>query len=151
MSYSIFSLFPSFFRSNGPTLIDGADLQMLAKLDFGSANGIVAHAGGGQANATPLTATYNEVTTCATDTDSVMLPPAIPGTAVWIINNTGHTVTVFGVPSNVQNGNAGDTIATAVSNTQAATATGVTQLTTIPATYVCTTLGQWKQFLGRAS
>lgn len=142
---AIQDLFKSF--TPGRQLIDGSDLQQLSQQLFSYANGIVAHAGGTQAAATNLTAANNEVTVCASDNDSVALPPAIPGSTVYINNNTGHTLAVYGQASN-ENTGAGDTIAAHNSNTQQPTATGVTQATTVPGIYKCTTAGQWKQFLG---
>ncbi len=50
--------------------------------------GIVAHAGGLQALATPLGAIYNFVDTVATTGDSVMVWPAIPN-AIQVIINRG--------------------------------------------------------------
>lgn len=129
----------------GPRLIDGHDFATLFNASQSYAKGIVAHAGGGQALATPLTAALNQIDTCASDNDSVMLPPAIPGLTVTINNNTAHTLAVFGVPDNVNNGDVGDTIAVQGSTVQAATGTGVTQATGVITTYVCTQLGQWKQ------
>ena len=148
MSISIFDWFPSFFRTTGPTLIDGGDLQQLLKLLASSATGLTARAGGGQANALPLQATYNEIDTVATGNDSVMLPVAIPGLSIYINNAAAaNSLQVFGQVQNPQNGNAGDTIAPHNSSTQAATGTGVAQAAGAAALYVCTTLGQWKQLL----
>ena len=149
MAVSIFSLFfKSFYRATGPVMPDGLDLQQMAQQVFSSATGIVAHAGGGQTLATPLTAALNEVDTVASANDSVMLPPAIPGTSVTVINAAAaNSMQVFGVPSNIQNSNAGDTIAPHNSSTQAATATGVAHPAGYSASYYCTTLGQWKQDL----
>jgi hypothetical protein len=147
MAYSILTLFQSFFRANGPMQPDGLDLQRLLNIVVSSAASVVAHAGGGQASATPLTATYNEVDTVATAADSVQLPPAIPGTVVVAVNATTTSMQVFGVPQNVQNANAGDTIAAHNSAAQTATATGVAQAGASVGWYICTTLGQWKQTL----
>jgi hypothetical protein len=47
---------------------------------------ITAHAGGGQANAVPITARYAEISVCATLHDSVILPKALPGMSVSIAN-----------------------------------------------------------------
>lgn len=57
---------------------------------------ITAHAGGGKASAYQLTKAINKIATVATDGDSVKLPPAIPGTQVWVNNiNATHYVDVF--------------------------------------------------------
>lgn len=132
----------------GLHLVDGSDIAALVKITTSAKAGIVAFAGGGQTGATQLTSTYNEVDTCVNDNDSMMLPSALPGTAVFVANVTGHTLAVYGQPSNPANASAGDTIASHASNTQQPTATGVTQATTVPGWYICTTLGQWKQSLG---
>ena len=145
MISALLDIFTSFIA--GPRLIDGGDCLNLAKAVMSSASGITAHAGGGQTSATPLTQLLNQVDTCATNADSVMLPLAIPGQRCFINNNTANTVQVFGNPSNPNNSAAGDTIASSTSTTQEPTATGVAQLTAVPAWYVCTKLGQWKQFL----
>lgn len=131
---------------SGPRLIDGGDFSQFFASEQSVVDGIVAHAGGGQASATALTNALNQVDTCASDNDSVMLPPALRGTKVWINNNTGHTLAVYGVPSNNFLATpAGDTIAVQGSTSQVATATGVTQLTGVACWYVCTQTGQWKQ------
>lgn len=49
--------------------------------------GIVAHPGGGQADAVELTTTYNIVETVGTDDDSVKLPLGAPGTLRVVKNN----------------------------------------------------------------
>ncbi len=60
--------------------------------------GITAHAGGGQADATPLTAQTNVIGTCATATDSVVLPAAAPvGAAVFVRNDGSKAAQVFAV------------------------------------------------------
>jgi hypothetical protein len=141
---SLLSLFPSFVAGN--RLIDGGDLAALVSLEFSVKTGITALAGGGQPGATPLTAALNRVDTCATNSDSVMLPQAIPGNQVSVNNNTGQTLAVFGIPLNPVTG-VGDTIAAHNSNTQQPTATGVTQATTLVAIYQCYVAGQWKQVL----
>lgn len=144
MVAQITDLFQSFIP--GQRLVDGGDLQTMANLQFSAKSGIVAFAGGGQASATPLTAAVNSVDTVVTNNDSVMLPLAIPGRSVTIINNTGQTLAVFGQVTNPNVTNApGDTIAASGSNTQQATATGVTQLTAVVGFYNCAIAGQWRQ------
>lgn len=60
-----------------------------------TANGITAKAGGGQADATALTATYNRVTTVATAADSVKLPSAVAGSRVVVFNKAASSLNVF--------------------------------------------------------
>ena len=123
----------------GLALQDGNALQQLVNQEFGVLAGIVALAGGGQAGATQLNAAFNIVETVATASDSVMLPPANVGASCYVYNATAATLAIFG--------QVGDTIATSQSNTQQATATGITQATTLTALYICFKAGQWKQFL----
>jgi hypothetical protein len=54
---------------------------------FATQTGIVAHAGGGQASATPITAMQAQVSVCATAGDSILLPPAKVGMEVTVVNN----------------------------------------------------------------
>lgn len=73
--------------------------------------GIVATAGGGQANAVELVAGDNVVATCATAGDSVRLPArCAPGTEVFVRNNGAASCNVFppvGGTINVLSANAG--------------------------------------------
>ena len=108
--------------------------------------GIVAHPGGGQTSATPLLGMFNSVDTVGTGADSVILPAAIPGIFVFVLNNqASNAIQVFGVAANAANANVGDTIAPYGTSTYAATGTGVSQAASTLMLYVCTALGQWKQ------
>lgn len=143
---SYLQFFPSFIP--GKRLIDGSDLLTLVNLEMKPVKGLTALAGGGQTGATLLTGAINEVATVASGNDSVMLPLAIPGVTVWVINDSSaNSMQVFGQPSNPANGGAGDTIAPANSVTQAATGTGVGHAATNLGVYVCFALGKWKQGL----
>lgn len=141
---SVLALFPSFVPGN--RLVDGGDLASLANELFSARTGIVAHAGGAQTLATPLTASFNRVDTVATASDSVMLPQAIPGRRITVYNNTATLLAVFGQLSNPVTG-VGDTIAASNSNTQQPTGTGITLATTLTADFVCYVAGQWKTIL----
>lgn len=57
---------------------------------------VVAHAGGGQTDATLLTAQFNEVGTVTTAADSVKLPVIVPGMQVTVVNNGANAMQVFG-------------------------------------------------------
>ena len=141
---SVLAYFQSFVP--GFREVDGGDCQQMANMLFQPTTGLTALAGGGQTGATPLKIGLNRVDTCASDNDSVMLPPAIAGSRVVIYNNTGHTLAVFGQPANAGGGSsAGDTIAAANSNTQQPTATGITMATTVTSEFMCFVNGQWKQ------
>lgn len=52
----------------------------------GATNAFTAFAGGGQGSATPLISMINRVTTVATAADSVLLPLAVAGRQVTVIN-----------------------------------------------------------------
>lgn len=138
---SILGLFPSFIP--GERLVDGGELQQLASLVFSSQTGITAAAGGGQTNATPVSAAFNRVDTVASANDSIRLPQAIPGLSLKVKNNTATTLAVFGIPNNPVTG-AGDTIAASGSNTQQPTATGTTIATGVTAEIDCYVAGQWQ-------
>jgi hypothetical protein len=90
---------------------------------------IVAHAGGGQANATLLAAELNRVTTVANPGDSVKLPVSSPGLTIVVTNHGANLMQVFGSGS--------DTIDDSL------TATGVSQLQSSVVIYVCHTAGAW--------
>lgn len=66
--------------------IDDSDLAGAIGDFTSSANAITARAGGGQANATQLTATINRVTVVATAGDSVKLPAAKAGSWLMVFN-----------------------------------------------------------------
>lgn len=69
------------------------------------ATGITAYAGGGQASATALTKTYNNVTVVATDGDSVKLPDAVLGKRVVVKNSdSAQVLAVFPTTGDEING-----------------------------------------------
>lgn len=92
-------------------------------------DGIIAHAGGGQASATPLTKMQNRVATVATAGDSVLLMPSLPGMQITVINGSANSMNVF-----PQSGEA----INALGANAAFAAAGLT--VTI---FFCTTAGQW--------
>lgn len=59
------------------------------------ANGITAFATGGQTNAIPLTKQINQITTVANAADSVLLPPAVVGLTIKVVNVGGLAMAVF--------------------------------------------------------
>lgn len=95
-------------------------------------SGLTAKAGGGQATATQLLNGLNEITTCATNADSVQLPPAIAGTRVYVGNSGVANATVYGKNGRTDtiNGTAGST--------------GFTLATTKNATFFCAVTGKWR-------
>lgn len=62
------------------------DLSLLASGNGWSAASITAHAGGTRAPATPIRSAITLIAVCATAADSCMLPPAVGGQALWVIN-----------------------------------------------------------------
>lgn len=60
-----------------------------------TATNITAFPGGGQAGATILSAKFNEITTCATDHNSVILPTAVTGTVITVKNNGATILDVY--------------------------------------------------------
>jgi hypothetical protein len=67
----------------------------------------------------PLTAEYNEISTCTTIGDSVTLPPAAVGLVVTIINNGAASADVF--PASGDNLGAGANTAAALASGSAIT------------------------------
>lgn len=96
---------------------------------------LTAHAGGTQALATQLTQGVNEVTVCATNADSVQLPPAVAGARVYVGNSGAADATVYGKSGRTDtiNGTAG--------------ATGVTLAATKNAEFFCAVAGKWRMIL----
>jgi hypothetical protein len=95
-------------------------------------DGITAYAGGGQTNAVALTATFNNVATVATASDSVKLPLAVAGLWVAVRNGSANSLQVFGAGTDTING--------------VATATGVALATVTSGLYFCTAsapAGKW--------
>lgn len=65
-------------------------LQTLSQTD-----GLVAHAGGGQANGTPVTTMLARFATVATAGDSALLPVSKPGMVITVLNGTATSMNVF--------------------------------------------------------
>lgn len=80
-------------------LVDGKDMNSITQQLNSITVGIVAHAGGGQANAVQLNAATNVVATVANANDSVKLPIGFPGLKVLIINQDADAVGVYGYNS----------------------------------------------------
>ena len=95
-----------------------------------SANAVTAYAGGGQTNATLLTAEINRVATVATAGDSVKLPVTTnPGLTIVVVNAASKPMQVYGSGTDTING--------------VATATGVSQMPNSVVLYVTTASGAW--------
>lgn len=126
---------PSAKAPGGFRLIDpDQTINLLADLSgFTSKGGLTAFAGGGRTNATHLRNGMNRITVCATNADSVILPPAKYGSVVIVKNNGAADATVYAQGSDTINGTAG--------------ATGVTQADPLSALYFCVTDGVWDRIL----
>lgn len=96
---------------------------------------LTAKAGGGQATATQLSNGLNVIGVCATNADSVQLPPALPGSVVFVANSGAADATVYGKSGRTDtiNGTAG--------------ATGVTQADPLNAVFFCVIAGAWLRIL----
>jgi hypothetical protein len=97
-------------------------------------SGITAFAGGGQASATQLTTDFNRVPTVATAADSVKLPDAVVGRAIFVKNaHATNSLNVF--PKT------GEAINALAANAAFALAA------TKAAWFVCTLSGTWDTIL----
>lgn len=106
-----------------------------AQLTQGSAqDALTALAGGGQTGATPLLCDFNRVTTVATAADSVMLPAALPGLQVTVINAAAsNSMTVY--PQT------GEIINALSANTGLATVANKAEI------FTCAVAGKWQSLL----
>jgi hypothetical protein len=115
--------------------------------------GIIADTAGVVATATRLPATVNRVDTVPGAADGVLLPSALPGSVIFVINGTATSMQVFAQQSNDANplqtpgNNVADQLVAAADSTLVAGATGLAQAAHIPAIYVCPVIGVWKQYL----
>lgn len=98
---------------------------------FTSEDGITAHAGGGKASATQLSATkfFHRISTVANGADSVLMPPATAGQMCYVRNDGAQFAQVFGQGTDTING--------------IATATGNVLQNGSGALFFCTTAGAW--------
>ncbi len=119
----------------GPRLIDGSNLnEAFAYPKVAYKNGITATPSGTVADSVELTETISRVTAVATAADGVLLPAAVPGAMMIVINaDAADSMTVFAKGGSTINGTAG--------------ATGVAQAAGITALYVCAVLGEWSRLL----
>jgi|SRR5215472_12519504 len=78
---------------------------------FNASYGIIAHPGGGNANAVQLNGWMNTIVTVTTANDSVMLPPGYAGMEITVINHGGNSAQVFGFMNTAPGDNVVDTIA----------------------------------------
>lgn len=109
------------------------NLVVTGLLDESTVNGLTAHAGGGQALGTPLTAMVNRVTTVGSAADSCLLPAAV------LVSGAGPALTVINAGANSMNvfPGTGDIINALSANAAFAVAAGKT------VTFFVTNAGQW--------
>lgn len=112
---------------------DDALNDILATPQWQTTTGIVALAGGGRTGAPVLNAGSNEVVTVASGADSVVLPKAVLGAVIVVVNAGASSLQVFANGSDTINGTAG--------------ATGVAQGNGLTALYIASDLGQWYRIL----
>lgn len=117
----------------GFRMVDGTDLNDLADWLTSTQSGVTARAGGGQTNATRLTASQIVVATVASAADSVRLPAAQRGAIVFMRNNGANSMQVFGLGTDTIN--------------DVATTTGVAQANGVSAIYFCPVAGKWYRIL----
>jgi len=71
------------------------DLSWLVNGNGFSSDSIAAHAGGGRTAATPVVNAITLLAVVATANDSVVLPPAVGGQLLWLINGGAASAQVF--------------------------------------------------------
>lgn len=96
--------------------------------------GLTATAGGTKAAALPLVNAVNQISTCATAADSVLLPPAVAGISVLVINDGAASCQVFGQGTDTIDG--------------VATGTGKALANAKRGIYSCYQDGKWVLILG---
>ena len=121
-------------KANGVLYVTGASATNGWNAPMYSAqNGLTAHAGGGQANATAITSQIANFTTVATIADSGVLPKSVAGMRVIVVNSAANSMNVF--PAS------GETINALAANTAFAVAGGKT------AEFFCPVAGKWYSIL----
>jgi hypothetical protein len=111
-------------------------------------NNITALAGGALSAATPLLTTgMNEIDTVVTTGDSVVMPPAVMGSSVWVnMQNTAAGLSgKIVAQANPYNSNILDQFVLHGSVALVAGATGLVLLNGHCSLFICTTQGIWKQ------
>lgn len=120
----------------GYRLVDAGELQQMASLNFSVAGGIVGAAAPG-----PLLTAHINAVTGGGAASNVMLPPAIPGNYLFVVNTqttATFTVIVNGNTFNPLTG-AADLVAGAANATLAINSSAM---------FVCYTAGRWVQYNG---
>ena len=130
----------------GKRLIGGETITSLIKQNNTGQGGLTALAGGGSANTVQITNYITEFTVCASANDSCMLPLALSGIEVTVINSGAQNLRIYAQLSNPNNLNAsGAPIADTI--IPLGGGAGVGFVTLAPngfAVFSCPTVGRWK-------
>lgn len=110
-----------------------AKLLALVFPRYSNVNGLTALASGGQTGATPITKSIVRFTTVATSGDSSILPSAVPGMAITVINAGAAPMNVFPASGEKINALSADTAFSVVNNKTA--------------TFYCAVAGTWNSNL----
>lgn len=114
----------------GPQNVPGAITQFNNFFTELYQDGLIAFPGGGQANAVQIAGQTARITTVATTGDSVLLPQALPGLELMIINDATNAMNVFPFGSD--------------SIDKLAASTSVSQMGQSLVIYTCTAAGLWR-------
>lgn len=125
----VVSIFTSFIP--GFRLIDGGDLEEMAKLLLSAREGI--EGGTSQQDAVPLQTFISQVV----DGNTAVLPPGLPGRYMWVFNDGANPLQVYGASPNPLTGLA-DEIDGQIMFTQASGSV---------VEYICYAPGMWKAFV----
>lgn len=126
----------------GKRLIGGDTVGFLLKQCASGIGGLTALAGGGSANTVQLNSYINEITVCASANDSVMLPLALAGAEVTVINSGAQNLRVYAQLSNAANASSAADVIVALAG-----GAGVAYVTISAAAFSvfsCGTAGRWK-------
>jgi len=129
----------------GPRLIDGSTIAALVQQNNTGNTGLTALAGGGYTGATPCSNYINEFTTVASANDSAVLPSAIAGIEITVINSGAQNLRLYCSTGNQANLNAsGVAQADTIIPQGGGTATYITIPANGTAVMSATALGRWK-------
>lgn len=146
MAISLMNFLTDFYGKFGDALISRGALTNLANFTCGALNSVTALPGGAQAGSPALAYNVSEITTVATTNDSVQLPFAIPGAQVQVNNAGANTAKIYAnAAPNLNNANALDQIVANATVAKTANATAITLASGYTLSFMCTTIGIWKQ------
>ena len=140
MSSSIFSTLNGMDLQPGEHLVDGQTIRQALAPQQANPQ-LTALAGGGAAGATQLGQGINNVAVCASTGDSLLLPVALQGMMVIVINNGAQSAYVYPAQSNPQNAlSAADTIVPIGGSTASDSVVAANAI----ASFFCYKPGYWK-------